>query len=164
MEYIQIGKISSIHGVKGEVKVVPLTDDIKRFDELKSVLIGIDKEKYDIFKVNYSKNQVIIKFKNIDCVKDAEKLLGKFLSINIKDAKKEKNAYFLFEIIGLEAFDTKGNKIGKISNVLQSGRNDIYVVKDGEKENLIPAIKEFVKKIDLKENKIIIDPIEGLIE
>ncbi|MDO5708011.1 MAG: ribosome maturation factor RimM [Andreesenia angusta] len=164
MEYIQIGKISSIHGVKGELKVIPLTDDIRRYDDLKEVYIGIDKNLIEIEKVSYLKNQIIIKFKDIDNISDAEKYLNNFLWIDIENANKPKDAYFLFEIIGLEVYDLEDNYIGKVRDIIQTGRNDLYLVKNYEKESLIPAVSQFIKEIDLDNKRIIIDPIEGLID
>lgn len=164
MEYIQVGKISSIHGVKGELKAIPLTDDIRRFDDLDEVFVGMDKELMEIEKVSYIKNQVIIKFKDIDSVRDAEKLIGRFLWIDREDAIIDDDAYFLFEIIGLDVFDTEGNEIGRVKDVIQSGRNDLYLIRHGDSESLVPAVTEFVKEINIKEKRMVIDPIEGLLE
>ncbi len=164
MEYIQVGKISSIHGVKGELKAIPLTDDIRRFDDLDEVFVGMDKELMEIEKVSYIKNQVIIKFKDIDSVRDAEKLIGRFLWIDREDAIIDDDAYFLFEIIGLDVFDTEGNEIGRVKDVIQSGRNDLYLIRHGDSESLVPAVTEFVKEINIKEKRMVIDPIEGMLE
>lgn len=163
-EYIQVGKISSLHGVKGEVKVVPLTDDIRRYDELKEVYMGIDKELVKIKKVSYMKGQVAVKFEGVDSVKDAEKILNSFLWVRREEAKKADDAFFIFDIIGLEVYDVESNYIGKVKDVLQTGANDVYVVKDEEKEYLIPAVKSIVKSIDIAGKKMAIDPIEGLLE
>lgn len=164
MEFIQVGKISNIHGNKGEVKVIPLVDNIERFNELEEVYLGLDKVLTKIDDVAYSKGQVIINFQGVKDVETAKSLIGKFLWIDIKDAKKDEDAYFLFEIIGLKVLDTEDREIGKIKDILQTGANDVYVVKQDEKEHLIPAVKEIVKKIDLEKKIMIIDPIEGLIE
>lgn len=164
MKYIQIGKISNVHGIKGELRVIPLTDDMRRYDDLNEVYIGINRELFEIERVNYSKNQVILKLKNINSISEAEEYLNNFLWIDIEDSNKSEDSYFLFEIIGLDVFDLKGRNIGKVKDVIQTGRNDLYLVKNQEKESLIPAVKEFIKEIDLENKKIIIDPIEGLID
>ena len=164
MEYIQIGKISNIHGVKGDIKVIPLTDDMKRYDELKEVYVGINKDLLEIEKVSYLKNQVILKFKGINSIKDAEKYLNNFISINKEDAILPEGSYFLFDIIGMEVYDMKDNFIGKIRDVIQSGANDVYVIKDSDTEYMIPAVKQFVKSIDIENKKMLIDPIEGMLE
>lgn len=164
MEFIQVGKISNVHGNKGEVRVIPLVDNIERFDELNQVYLGLDKVLTKIESVAYSKGQVIIKFMGIKNLEEAERLIGTFLWINKEDAKKDKEAYFLFEIIGLKVVDMEDREIGKVKDILQTGANDVYVVKKDEKEYLIPAIKQIVKKIDLDNKTMHIDPIEGLIE
>lgn len=164
MEYVQVGKVSNTHGNKGDVKVIPLTDDMRSFDELESVYLGMDKEVYDIESVAYQKGQVLVKFSGVDSLRDAEELLNSFLWLKLDEVDRQEGSYFLFEIVGLDVYDTKGSHIGKIKEVLQPGANDVYVVKDGEKEHLIPAVEEIVVDIDLDEKKIVIDPIEGMIE
>lgn len=164
MDYLQIGKISNVHGMKGEVKVVPLTDDVKRFSELDGVYMGIDKDYFEIESVSYQKNQALIKFKGMDSLAAAEDRINSFLWVKTEEAKRPEGAYFLFEIIGLEVYTVDGEFVGKIRDVLQPGANDVYVVKDGEAEYLIPGIKEVIKEINLDEKKMIIDPIEGMIE
>lgn len=164
MEYLQIGKVSNVHGIKGEIKVIPLTDDLNRFSELKSVYIGIDKECYEIEKASYHKNQAILKLKGISELEKAENLINSFLWVKIEDAKRPKGAYFLFELIGLEVFNVEGEYIGKLKDVLQPGANDVYIVKNEDREYLIPAVKEIVKSIDIEHNKMTIQPIEGMIE
>jgi 16S rRNA processing protein RimM len=164
MEYLQVGKVSNVHGLGGDLKVIPLTDDIKRFGELEGVYIGMDKDYFEIEKVSYQKGQAIIKFKGIDSLSEAEEKINTFLWVKVEEAKRPEGAYFLFEIIGLDVYTVDGDFIGKVRDVLQPGANDVYVVKDGEKEHLIPGIKEVIKEIDLDEKKMTIDPIEGMIE
>lgn len=164
MEYLQVGKISNVHGLNGEVKVIALTDDIKRFGELDGVYMGMDKDYFEIEKVSYQKGQAIIKFKGISSLAEAEDKINSFLWVKTEEAKRPEGAYFLFEIIGLEVYDVSGNYVGKVKDVLQPGANDVYVVKNGESEYLIPGIKEIVVKIDLDEKKMTIDPLEGMIE
>lgn len=164
MEYLQVGKISNVHGLNGEVKVIALTDDIKRFGELDGVYMGMDKDYFEIEKVSYQKGQAIIKFKGISSLAEAEDKINSFLWVKTEEAKRPEGAYFLFEIIGLEVYDVSGNYVGKVKDVLQPGANDVYVVKNGESEYLIPGVKEIVVKIDLDEKKMTIDPLEGMIE
>lgn len=164
MEYLQVGKISNVHGMKGDVKVIPLTDDLKRFEELEGVYMGIDKDYFEIERVSYQKNQALIKFKGIDNLAEAEDKINSFLWVKTEEAKRPEGSYFLFEIIGLEVYDVEGNYIGKVKDVLQPGANDVYVVKNGENEYLVPGIKQVVVKIDLDEKKMTIDPLEGMIE
>lgn len=165
MEYIQVGKIVNTHGIRGDVKVLPLTDDTKRFEELKSVFIGDDKLKLEISKVGYAKGNVILKFKNYDNINDVEKFKNTTVWIDEKDkVKLPQYSYFIHDIVGLEVYLSDGTHLGKVKDVLQPGANDVYIVKGEGKEYLIPAIKDVVKEVNIDENKIIIEPLEGLLE
>ncbi|EOD00958.1 ribosome maturation factor RimM [Caldisalinibacter kiritimatiensis] len=164
-EYIQVGKIINTHGIKGEVKVLPLTDDMTRFEDLNSVFIGDNNTEVEIEKVWYKKKFVILKFRDYDNINDVLSFKNKFVLIHESEAVElPEDTYFIFQIVGLEVYNVEGVKIGKIKEVLQPGANDVYVVKDGSKEYLLPAIKEVVKEIDLEQKKMIIDPLEGMIE
>lgn len=164
-DYIQIGKIVNTHGIKGHVKVISLTNDNKRYEDLKKIhLEGMDEE-LEIEKVWYNKGFVMLKFKGYDNINDVISFKERYILIHKSEAVKlPEDAYFIHEIIGLEVYTMDNVKIGKITKVLQPGANDVYVVKNEAKEYLIPAVKEIVKKVDLSEKKIIIEPIEGLIE
>lgn len=171
MEYIRVGKIINTHGIRGDVKVLPLTDNIKRFEKLKSVFIEDGKDCLIIEKVWYSKGFVMLKFKGYDNINDVLKYKDKYIVIEEKDAVKlPEDSYFIYQIIGLDVYCSDGRKIGKIVEVLQPGSNDVYVVEEIDivnnvkKEHLIPAIKDVVKHIDIENKKMIIEPIEGLIE
>ncbi len=171
MKYIRVGKIVNTHGIKGDVKILPLTDDINRFEKLHSIYIEDDKNPMKIEKVWYSKGFVMLKFKGYDSINDVIKYKDKYIVIDEKDALElPEDSYFIFEIIGLKVFCSDGNELGEIIDVLQPGGNDVYVVKRKdlekgiEKEYLIPAIKNVIKLIDIENRKMIIEPIEGLIE
>lgn len=165
MEYIQVGKIVNTHGIRGDVKVLPLTDDKKRFEELKFIFVGDDKLKLEISKVGYVKGNVLLKFKNYDNINDVEKFKNTTVWIDEKDkVKLPKNSYFIHDIIGLEVYLIDGTYLGKVKDILQPGANDVYVVKNEGKEYLIPAIKDVVKEVNIDGNKIIIEPLEGLLE
>lgn len=171
MEYIRVGKIINTHGLKGDVKVLPLTDSIDRFEKLHSVYIEDDKTLIEIERVWYRKGFVMLKFKRHDDVNDVLNYKDKYILINEKDAiELPENSYFIYQIIGINVFCTDGRELGKIIEVLQPGGNDVYVVqgkditKNIDKEYLIPAIKEVIKLIDVENKKMIIEPIEGLIE
>lgn len=171
MEYIRVGKIVNTHGIKGDVKVLPLTDDIKRFEKLKSVYIEDDKSCIQIERVWYSKGFVMLKFRGYNNINDVLKYKDKYIVIHEKDAiKLPEDSYFIHQIIGITVFCTDGRELGEIVEVLQPGSNDVYVIKgmdinnSTEKEYLIPAIKDVVKYINIEDKKMIIEPIEGLIE
>lgn len=167
MEYIKVGRIINTHGIRGELKVLPLTDNLDRFDDLKIVYIGNNKEKVEIEQVKYHKGLAIIKLKEFDNINQVLKFKDDFLYIDVEDkVELPVDHYFIFDIVDCNVYDTKGRKIGVVTDVLQYTSNDVYVVKDMEKnkEYLIPAVKEFVVDIDVENKKIIIDPIEGMIE
>ena len=167
MEYIKVGRIINTHGIRGELKVFPLTDNLDRFDDLKIVYIGNNKEKVEIEQVKYHKGLAIIKLKEFDNINQVLKFKDDFLYIDVEDkVELPEDHYFIFDIVDCNVYDTKGRKIGVVTDVLQYTSNDVYVVKDKEKnkEYLIPAVKEFVVDIDVENKKIIIDPIEGMIE
>lgn len=165
--YLEIGQIVNTHGLKGFVKVVPYTDDIERFDELKKVIIVYDKKdiEVDIEKVKYFKNMVILKFKGIDHINDAEKYKNCLLKIKREDAKKlDENTYFIADLIGIAVYNEDDKKIGTLVEVFSTGSNDVYVVKDENgKQILLPAISAVIKKVDIADEKMIVDISGGII-
>lgn len=165
MDYIQVGKIINTHGLKGDVKVLPLTDDIKRFSKLKNVYIGENKKKLEVSKVWYNKGYAMLAFKEYENINDVEKFKNEIIWIDEKDKiKLPKDSYFIHDLIGMEVYLKDESYLGKIEDVLTPGANDVYLVKNKGKQYLIPAIKDVVKNIDIEEKKMIIDPIEGLID
>jgi 16S rRNA processing protein RimM len=166
-EFLEVGQIVNTFGIKGFVKVVPFTDDINRFDELKKVYIKnkSEKKELEIQEVKYHKNMVLIKFKGIDKVEDAENLRNQYIFINRKDRKPlEKDTYFIVDLLGLEVYTDENKLLGKIDDIFNTGSNDIYVVKDElGKQILLPAIKDVVKEIDMENKKIIVHLLNGLI-
>ena len=163
---LEIGQIVNTFGIKGEVKVVPFTDDISRFDELKKVYIkNKNQEKqYKIENVKYHKNMVLIKFSGIDKIEDAEMLKNKYLEIDREDAiPLEEGTYFIADLIGLEVYTEDGNLLGKVEDIYNTGSKDIYVVKDElGKQVLLPGIDEVIKEVKL-DDRIIVHLIPGLI-
>ena len=161
MQRLEIGQIVNTFGIKGFVKVKPFTDDILRFDNLKSVYI---KEKqYEIEDVKYHKDMVLLKFKDIDKIEDAENLKNLYLEIDRKDGVLEEGAYYIVDLLGLDVITDAGKLLGKIDDIYNTGSNDIYVVKDElGKQILLPAIKDVIKQINLEEKKIIVHLIKGL--
>lgn len=167
MDYTIIGEIINSHGVRGEMKIYPLTDDIKRFNKLKTAYIGDNKLKIAIEGVKYHKNLVIIKAKEYDNINQILQFKGNYLYIDDKDrVVLPENHFFIYDLLNSEVFDKDHNLIGILTDVLQGASNDVYVVKNKEKnkEYLIPAVKEFIVNINILEKIIIIDPIDGMIE
>ena len=166
LEYLSIGQIVNTHGIRGEVKVYPLTDDASRFDKLKEVYIEAKNEmtKYQVESAKHLKNTVILKLKGVDTMNDAEKLRQLYIKVGRWDAVRlPKDTFFICDIVDSEVFDIHGELLGKLHDVLQTGSNDVYVVKNDTKEILIPALKTVVKEINLQNKKIIVDLPEGLI-
>ena len=167
MEYTIVGKIISSHGIKGEVKIYPLTDNLNRFDYLKTAYIGDKKINVKLEKVKYHKNLAILKFKEFNDINEIIPFKDNFIYVD--EAEKvvlPENHFFIYDLVGSKVFDTKSQLIGILSDVIQGPSNDIYIIKDMEKdkEYLIPAVKQFIVDVDIDNKKIVIDPIEGMIE
>ena len=162
----RIGQIVNTQGLKGEVRVYPYTDDINRFDELDYFYIDKNlNNKYEVERVRYKGNMVIMKIKGIDSIELAEKLKTKNMYISREQGRElDEGEFFVSDLIGLDVFTVDGEKVGVLKDVLQHAINDVYVVSGGEKEYLIPSIEKFVPTIDLEQNKMIIDPIKGMLD
>lgn len=166
-EYLEIGQIVNTFGIKGVVKVKPFTDNITRFDNLEKVYVEINKNKkqYEIEEVKYHKDMVLIKFKGINKVEDAEFLRNAYLKVNRKDEPElEEGTYYIVDLIGLDVYSDEGKLLGKINDIFNNGSTDIYVVKDKlGKQLLLPGISDVIKEINLKEKKIVVHILKGLI-
>lgn len=167
-DLLQVGVITTTHGVRGEVKVFPTTDDPARFKKLKNVILDTGREKIDleVAGVKFFKNMVILKFKGIDDINDVEKYRKKSLYVTRENAVKlKKNEYFIADLIGLKVESDEGEDLGILSDVLQTGANDVYVLsKEGEDDILLPAIKECVKEVDIENGVILVHLLPGLRE
>ena len=164
---LEVGQIVNTFGIKGEVKVMPFTDDISRFDDLEKVYVKTKKEEklYKIQNVRYHKNMVLIKFENIETPEQAELLRNAFLEIDRENAiPLEEGTYYIADLIGMEVYSDDGNKLGIVEDIYNTGANDIYVVKnDLGKQILLPGIKEVIKEVNLDTEKITVHLIPGLI-
>lgn len=147
--FIVVGKIGAPHGVRGEVRVQPLTDFPGRFNGLKSAFLD-EKTELEIERVKYNNQLIILKFKNFDDRNDIEPLKGKLLKVNRKDISPlAPGEYYHFDIVGLEVYNENEEHLGKIVEILKTGSNDVYVVNNAEQQLLIPALKKVVTKIDI---------------
>lgn len=165
---LKVGVISSTHGLKGEVKVFPTTDDVNRFKKLKEVVLdaGDKKTLLQIEQVKFFKQFVILKFKGIDDIGDAEKYRGKDLLVTRENAVKlEKDEYFIADLIGVSVVSEDGALEGILKDVIRTGANDVYVIElnDG-RELLLPAIRECVLTVNLDENLMKIHVLDGLLD
>jgi 16S rRNA processing protein RimM len=166
LEYLSIGQIINIHGFRGEVKVYPLTDDISRYKRLTEVYVEENTQlvKYEVESVKFLSSTIAMKLKGIDTEEAANKLRNFYIKVDRKSAVKlPKDSYFICDLIDLEVYNEKGLLLGTIRDVMQTGSNDVYVVQTAEKDILIPALKEVVKEVDLKNRKIVVELPEGLI-
>lgn len=163
-----IGIITTAHGVHGEVKVYPTTDDVKRFKKLKEVIVTNDKitETKKVEGVKFFKQFVLLKLEGINTMDDAYLYKNYSLKVTRENAVKcEEDEYFIADLYGLKVYDEENEYIGEISEVYQTGANDVYEIKRNDESTvLIPAIKECVKMVDISGGKIIIHVMEGLFE
>ena len=164
-DYLMVGVIANTHGVRGEVKVYPTTDDVNRFKKLKEIYMGDEKAPLHIQSVKFQKNMVILGFKEYTSLNEAEGLRNKELFVDRAHAVKlQKDEYFISDLIGLKVMTDEGADLGELTDVMTTGANDVYVVKttDG-KEVLLPAIKECVLNVDMNERVMSVHIMEGLL-
>lgn len=165
---LQVGAITSTHGVRGEVKVFPTTDDAKRFSKLKEVELETKDgtTTLHIKGVKYFKQFVILKFEEYDSLNDVEAIKGKKLFVTRKNAVKlQKNEYFIADLIGLKVIDEEKGLEGIVDDVIQTGANDVYDITLNDGRNLLlPAIKDCVLNVDMENKVITIHILEGLLD
>lgn len=166
-DFFRVGVISATHGIKGEVKVFPTTDDLNRFKTLKKVILDTGKEQIEleIEGVKFFKQLAILKFKGFDNINDIEKYKGKDLLVTRENAVKlEKDEYFIYDILGSKVITDEDQELGELVEVMATGANDVYIVKtkDG-KEILIPSIKECILDVDVDNKVIKVHLLPGLI-
>lgn len=166
-EFLEIGQIVNTFGIKGMVKVVPFTDDIKRFDKLKNIYISNKNEKkeYEIEEIKYHKNMVLMKLKGIETPEQANALRQSYLLVDReKEEPLEEGVYYIVDLIGLEVYTDENQLLGNVEDIFNTGSNDVYVVKNKEgKQILLPGIPDVIKNVDLQNKKIIVHLIPGLI-
>lgn len=164
---LRVGIIASTHGIRGEVKVFPTTDDARRFGKMKSVVLDTGKEELEleIEGVKYFKQFAILKFKGIDNINDIEKYKGKELYVMRQNAQKlGKDEYFIADLIGMEVSEDSGRKLGILKDVIETGANDVYVVEmEEKKELLIPAIRQCILEVDVEARVMTVHLLEGLL-
>jgi 16S rRNA processing protein RimM len=163
---LQVGVITTTHGVRGEVKVFPTTDDPQRFKKLKNVILdtGREQREMEIAGVKFFKNMVILKFKGLDTMNDVEALRQAKLFVTRENAVElGADEYFIADLIGLRATSDEGEELGTITDVLQTGANDVYVIgSEGAADLLVPAIKDCIKNVDLEQGVMTIHLLPGL--
>lgn len=162
----EIGKIVNTQGIKGDVRVVATTDDIQRFKLIKTVTCTSknDTKKMEIESVRFHKQFVLLKFKGVDDMTSAEKLKNYIVKIEESEALPlEDDEYYIRDLYDMEVVTVDGEKLGIIKDIIFTGANDVYVVKTEDKDVLIPAIKQCIKNVNVKENVMTIELLNGLI-
>ncbi|HOJ11080.1 MAG TPA: ribosome maturation factor RimM [Clostridiales bacterium] len=182
--FLEIGKIINTYGIKGELKVIPLTDSPQRYYDLEWAFVGDDNvlEKYNIEKVRILKDLVIVKFKELNDINQAEKMKGQFIKVNRENAVKlPENTFFICDLINCEVLNyIDEKKLGTLKDIIQTGSNDVYIVQEessegsqgsqgsqgseGFREILIPALKSVVKKVSVEEKKMWVSLPKGLVD
>ncbi|HIY61290.1 MAG TPA: ribosome maturation factor RimM [Candidatus Eisenbergiella pullistercoris] len=164
---LQVGVITATHGLKGEVKVFPTTDDPNRFRRLKEVILNTGREErvLEIEGVKFFKQMVILKFKGLDDIGDVEKFRRGTLSVTRENAVKlKRNEYFIADLIGMRVENEDGSELGTLQDVIATGANDVYDVRlsDG-RQVLIPAIRECILSVDVEEGRMRVHLLDGLL-
>ena len=164
-DFLETGKIVNIHGLRGEVKIMPWSDDAEFICEFDVLYCGGDKKAYEVEFSRVHKNTVLAKFKGIDSPEAANKLRNSIVYINRDDIELEEGTYFIADLIGLEVKDADNGKIyGVVKDVFQTGANDVYEVSNDGKSCYIPAIPDVIIETDLEKKLLLIRPLEGLFD
>lgn len=164
-QYLEAGKIVNTHGIRGEVKIMPYTDTAELLSEFDRLFMGKNHDEVTIEHSRVFKNMVIAKIEGVDTPEDAQKLRNKLLYMHRDDLDLDEDTYFIQDLIGIEVSDAdSGFLYGKITDVMQTGANDVYVIKGDDREYLVPAIPEVIISTDIDENIMTIRPLEGLFE
>lgn len=167
-QFLRVGTIASTHGIRGEVKVFPTTDDLGRFKKLKKCFLDTGREKIalEVEGVKFFKQFAILKFKGFDNINDIEKYRGKDLLVDREHAVKlAPNENFIVDLIGLDVVTDEGAHFGKVLDIMTTGANDVYVIKgDDGKEYLFPSIKECILDVDLEQGVVTVHILKGLLD
>lgn len=166
-QYLQVGIISSTHGVHGEVKVFPTTDDVNRFKKLKEALLRLpsgEQLPLKIVSVKFFKQFAILKFEGYDSINDIEKYRGLSLYVSRENAVRlAKDEYYIADLIGMRVVDEEGQELGELTDVMETGANDVYVIaKPDGSELLLPAISQCILHVDVEEGFMRVHVLEGL--
>ena len=164
-EFLEAGKIVTIHGIRGEVKIMPYTDSPELLAEFDRLFIGKEHREIIIERSRVFKSTVIAKIEGVDTPEAAEKLRNKILYMHRDDLELDDDTYFIQDLIGMEVRDADTQQVyGTIADVMQTGANDVYVIKGSDREYLVPAIADVVISTDVNENVMTIRPLDGLFD
>ena len=168
VDLLRVGTIASTHGIRGEVKVYPTTDDIHRFKDLKHCILDTGREQLplEVEGVKFFKQFAILKFKGYDSINDIEKYRGKDILVTRENAVAlEENETFIADLIGLDVVTDEGGHFGVVTDIMQTAANDVYVIQgDDGKEYLFPAIRQCILDVDLKKSQVTVHIMKGLLD
>lgn len=164
-QFLEIGKIVSTRGIKGEVRVQPWSDSPDFLCEFDTLYLDEGKKSVEIERSFVQKNVVVMKLKGVDTVEKAQDMRNKILFMDRNDVELQEGSYFVQDLLGLTVIDAdKNEEIGSLCDVTETGANDVYHIKSDEKEYLIPAIPDVIEKIDLDDGKMYIHKMKGLFD
>ena len=164
-EFLEIGKFVGTHGVRGMVRIQPWSDDGEFLTQFKNFYLDGGKTKITVSKIAPHGNVVIAQIKGVDSIEDAEKLRGQVLFIKRDDARLPDGRYFVSEIIGATVYDADTNTLlGTLCEVSPTGANDVWHIKNGEREYLVPAIPDVIVNVDIDNDVITIRPLKGIFD
>ena len=164
-QFLEIGKIVSTRGIKGEVRVQPWSDSPDFLCEFDTLYLDEGKKSVEIERSFVQKNVVVMKLKGVDTVEKAQDMRNKILFMDRNDVELQEGSYFVQDLLGLTVIDAdKNEEIGSLCDVTETGANDVYHIKSGEREYLIPAIPDVIEKIDLDGGKMYIHKMKGLFD
>lgn len=162
-KFIETGKVVNIHGLRGEIKVMPWSDSPDFICQFDVVYVGKLKKPYDVEYARVHKNTVLMKLKGVDTPETANSMRSDIIYLKREDVNLEEGVYFVSDILGMTVKDSSNGRVyGKITNVHQTGANDVYEIEENGKEYLIPAIPDVIVSIDIENSIMEISPLEGL--
>lgn len=166
-DFVSVAYITRTHGLKGDVKVVQLSSDPERFYSLSNIFIikkNGEKQESLIQKVRAIKGGFAVSLANITTISEAQQIVGSYIAVPENEVPVlDKDTWYHYEIIGIEVYTTDGICLGKIEDIISTGSNDVYIVRDKDREYLIPAISDVIKDVDTKGRRMIIALMDGLI-
>ena len=164
-EFLEIGQFVGTHGVRGMVRIQPWSDNGEFLTQFKNFYLDEGKTKINMNKITPHGNVVIAAVKGVDSIEQAEKLRGQVLFIKRDDAKLPEGRYFVSEIIGANVYDVDSNDLlGVLADVSATGANDVWHIKNGDREYLVPAIPDVIVDVDTNNDIIKIRPLKGIFD
>lgn len=167
-EWVTIGQIVALFGIRGDVKVLPQTDIPNRFSQLYDVFLGPTHQGFRITEASaYRENMILLHLKGIEDANAAEPLIGQDITIPLAEIPAlPSNHYYIHDLIGLRVESPAGQHLGTITDILTTGANDVYLIREAAsgRDVMVPAVKEMVKRVDIPAGIMIIDPLPGLFD